>query len=875
MIASARVLGAALAAASLTGDARQAQPPPAAQQPPPQQAPTFRAGVDLVAVDVGVVDRNGRPVDDLKPGEFTLRVDGRPREIVSAEFVSFRYPDDGPAPDARPFSSNVGSRPGRLIMIVIDEGNLKRGSVSKIIDAAVSFIDSLGRADRVGLQIIPGAGPLVNFTADHEQVKRLIRTAVGTRVEAERTDRVGIAEAIEILERPFTTTGGAPQGPLADLFERECPGEHDVESLTRCRRMLEGLARVVHANTRSHTTQTLVALREIVERLTGSSDAKTVVLITEGIVVGRQFADVSWVADRTAAASVSFYGLRVDSEVFDAAQARRSPTRKADRDLLVDGLDMVVGLARGTVLPLSLDGAATFARLNLELSGHYLLSFRPEPGDRDGKSHQIDITTRRRDVTLRSRRQFTVDASTRERPVNTRLVDALRSPLLLSDIGLQVTTFVYRDVESGRLKILVSSEIDRANATGSLGIAYYVTDRDGKVIASQLEIETPAPAAGSRAQYFTGSVLVDPGLFNLKFAVVDQQGRSGSVEHVFEAKLTAIGQLRVGELMLAVPPRPGMSLRPAVDGRIASETLVGYTELYSEAEPQLAMVSLALEIASSEAGAPMVTTPMRLATGAVSGKRTAEASLPLALLTPGSYVARAVVSSNGRVVGRVSRPFTLERAAPATSTPVPSFERAFVLSRPAVGFFLDRLAAPGLPPVPEPLAPAVGLARTGRFTQAVDIIGKTAVAHFVVPFIEGLDQLAAGELQAAVERFGESLREAPSFFPAAFYLGACYAAAGRDRDALTAWRSVPLPDPAGLWAPTVMADSLLRVGEPLQPDDQAVLVLAMKAIYDERTAGRALETTDADRQRFLRYFSAYGTGPATSTIAQWKNVVEK
>ena len=447
-----------------------------------------------MAVDVGVVDRNGRPVDNLKPSEFTLRVDGRPREIVSAEFVSFRYPDDGPATDARPFSTNLGRRPGRLIMIVIDEGNIRRGSVSKIIDAAVSFIDSLGRADRVGLQIIPGTGPLVNFTADHEQVKRLIRTAVGATVEAERTDRVGIAEAIEVLERPFTTTGGVPQGPLADLFERECPGEHDPESLSRCRRTLEGLARVVHSNARTRTSATMVALREIVERLAGSSNPKTVVLITEGIIVGRQFADVSWVADRTAAASVSFYGLRVDSEVFDAAMSRRSPTRKADRDLLVDGLDMVVGLARGTVLPLSLNGAATFARLNLELSGHYLLSFRPEPGDRDGKSHQIEINVTRRDVTMRSRRQFTVDPATRERPVNARLVDALRSPLLLSDIGLQVTTFVYRDVESGKLKVLVSAEIDRANATGSLGLAYYVTDRDGKVVTSQLEPALDAPA---------------------------------------------------------------------------------------------------------------------------------------------------------------------------------------------------------------------------------------------------------------------------------------------------------------------------------------------------------------------------------------------
>src|SRR5438067_2131703 len=55
-----------------------------AQQP----SPRFRSGVDVVGVDVTVVDDRGRPIEGLGPSDFTVRIDGRPRRVVSAEFIS-------------------------------------------------------------------------------------------------------------------------------------------------------------------------------------------------------------------------------------------------------------------------------------------------------------------------------------------------------------------------------------------------------------------------------------------------------------------------------------------------------------------------------------------------------------------------------------------------------------------------------------------------------------------------------------------------------------------------------------------------------------------------------------------------------------------
>src|SRR5262245_5440237 len=55
-----------------------------AQDPQP---PVFRSGVDLLEVDVNIVDRNGRPIVDLRAPEFSVKVDGQDRKVVTSEFV--------------------------------------------------------------------------------------------------------------------------------------------------------------------------------------------------------------------------------------------------------------------------------------------------------------------------------------------------------------------------------------------------------------------------------------------------------------------------------------------------------------------------------------------------------------------------------------------------------------------------------------------------------------------------------------------------------------------------------------------------------------------------------------------------------------------
>ena len=85
---------AVLVALSLTVAALQGQAPqtpqtpptpPAAPAPAPapaDQPPVFRAGVEVLPIDVTVLDREGRQVTDLTTAEFQVEVDGKARKVL-------------------------------------------------------------------------------------------------------------------------------------------------------------------------------------------------------------------------------------------------------------------------------------------------------------------------------------------------------------------------------------------------------------------------------------------------------------------------------------------------------------------------------------------------------------------------------------------------------------------------------------------------------------------------------------------------------------------------------------------------------------------------------------------------------------------------
>ena len=108
---SAGVVLIALVASTSVGT--QSTQAPSPQQP---QQPVFRAGIELVTLDVTALDSNGRQVTDLTTADFQVEIDGDRRQVTSAEYV--RSAD--PLRADRHAAQSGG--PGRILLLVQRQG---------------------------------------------------------------------------------------------------------------------------------------------------------------------------------------------------------------------------------------------------------------------------------------------------------------------------------------------------------------------------------------------------------------------------------------------------------------------------------------------------------------------------------------------------------------------------------------------------------------------------------------------------------------------------------------------------------------------------------------------------------------------------------
>src|SRR6185503_7696160 len=224
------------------------------------QAPqTFRSSVDLVPVDVNVIDRSGRPIADLKAQDFSLTVDGKARRIASAQFIGVTRGVERAPKASESYSTNPPSTGARLIMLVVDQGNIGASRGKYAIDAASRFIGRLSPDDRVGLVTIPGAGPQIDFTANHALVQTALKSVVGTSDDGEHQDnQIGLTEAIA-LQR-------GNRQVIQEIMDRECTGLA-AASLNECRQALEAQSRTLYIDMKGRARDTVLSLRHTMERL--------------------------------------------------------------------------------------------------------------------------------------------------------------------------------------------------------------------------------------------------------------------------------------------------------------------------------------------------------------------------------------------------------------------------------------------------------------------------------------------------------------------------------------------------------------------------------------------------------------------------------
>ncbi len=899
------------------------------------QPPVFRSGVEVLEVDVTVVDGRGSPISDLRAPEFAVMVDGQPRRVVSAEYIN-----DSPGPRTAspikvdPFiSNNTDRRPGRLIMLAIDRNNTDTNTIRGTLSAIRMFISQLSPEDRLGLVTIPPPGPLVDFTTNHKLILNALPQITGATDPLPSRFNISDYEAIVMDDKSNTIV-------IQRLLYRTC-GDTDPNTLSNCDRDVEQEAMTIAQHIRQQTSESVSAFAALLKNLADVEGNKSLVVVSQGLMLEGAASEASALAKLAAEARVNVNVLMFDTPRGLASSARVSETNSEDRDLRERGLETFASRSRGSLFRVVANPDYVFDRLAKEISGHYMLGVEPTEKDRDGKAHQIRVQVKRQNTTIRARQQFQYavrSPGTWSRDV--LMTRVLRSPSANTQLPMRMTTYIYKDAAPGKVKLVMAAEVDPAAGDGALDLAmgFALYNESGRLMASGQERKIYSPNTDLPLLYDL-TMPVEPGSYRLRIAAIDNAGNSGSVEREVKAWGMSDQEVSMGDLLLT-PARAlkNGDIRPTVTLKVQDGQLATYTELYTNKPGGLESTTVVFEIAASPEGPTLYTGRAEIRERPDGTYRQALAILPVGTLPPGSYFTRAVVSSAGKTVGKLVRPFVVLPGSRAPA-PVPASaaggavapsvssgrEPSIVLigAQPAAFKSADVLRPDMLKAVFDALEKAhptakaaFAKARGGQF-EGTALMALDAGDQTAGSILRGLEFLSKGQLNPAATQFGIALRSPADSAIASFYLGACFAAGGRDKDAVAAWERARAAQVAIPNLQVVLADGWLRMGQPAQaldplkealdkqpqndavrknlaiaqsylglheqsyptirpylqknPNDVDALMVALHALYQTHVEGKTLSGAEDDKARAAEYSRAYiaAKGPMQALVEKW------
>jgi Flp pilus assembly protein TadD len=454
-----------------------------------------------------------------------------------------------------------------------------------------------------------------------------------------------------------------------------------------------------------------------------------------------------------------------------------------------------------------------------------------------------------------------------------------------------------------------------------------VINDENRVVASNAMTQKLSPAGTSpnEALEFVGAVVLDPGIYSLRFGAVDSDGRRGSVIRDVSAWQLDGDELSMSDLIVGNLPASGQALRPNLEPHVTTDAVASYIEVYSSRPAMLDRTSVMFEVAEDADGPALMTVAGRMAGGPQPSSRLSTGVLAARALPPGRYVARAQIMRDGKSVGSLSRPFVLERAAGATEVApaavtaaavsfagtLPKFTRDSALRPELLGSMFDMIEKRSAG-----LKDAVTEARAGRYGPAA-LEALTAGDQETAAFLRGLDLLTKGQLEPAAQQLDIASGPRRQFFPAAFYLGAIFAEVGRDRDAAGVWQIALGSEPRPPVVYTMVADARLRDGQPgaaieiLRPayernsgndevakrlglayvmtgrwsealpvldsflsrngSDQDMLLASITAHYEAARGGQVFST--AERAKLRKYAAAY-RGPQAALVEKYLETLQ-
>jgi hypothetical protein len=544
--------------------------------------------------------RDGQPVTDLKPGDISLRIDGKAREVKGLELVQpgAGAPSSGPSAPAStvpaPYTTNTAAaavpKGAREILIAVDDEGIGSGREQPIRDAVKVLLEKLAPGDRVGLLAMKQGGLNVPPTTRH-------------------------AAVLEALPRLITTGSG---------------GESESDLACRTKVMLGSLAGFLQAAPPERSVVFFSAAMtppamDAVKRLSSGRDVQM-----DNVACEIRPDDYDALGRTASASAAQFFVVAYVEGLANAANRRAGQT----------GLESIAGVTGAEYIMLSGSTDVPGTRISRTAGTYYLAAV---DGSTAG-ARRIDAQVARDGVKVVARPVASASApgaAVVGKPVTPK--DMMGTAAVYRDLPLRSAGFVSRQPGSQDLKVMVLFEPDQPGAKLSAGVVG-LYDQKGT-----LKAQWTARAEELARSPVVAALTIAPGAYRMRVAAL-ADGKAGTTDTELNVHLGDLPPLKMGAMVLGGSQG---GFVPKLQFTSQDAAAVGLFEVYGVTKDT--KLDVTFEITKDETTEPLGTGPGTIANGPGDDARIVYGGFGLAPVDPGDYILRAVITVDGKKAGVVSR----------------------------------------------------------------------------------------------------------------------------------------------------------------------------------------------------------------------------
>jgi hypothetical protein len=334
---------------------------------------------------------------------------------------------------------------------------------------------------------------------------------------------------------------------------------------------------------------------------------------------------------------------RADLYMFHLTEAMAKRSSAQD-----SGFESLAGVTGAEFVRISASPQPAVSRLLRETAAYYEAAFEPDAAERTGQPYRVEMRSARDKVKLRARPAVIIEKAV-VKPAGVSPKAMLRVQGEYRDLPLRAAAYTSRTSGSDEVKVVALFEgLDPAVAITAASVGLF----DQK---NTLMKQWSAEAADLAKRPVMAALAAPPGAYRLRVAAIDASGRAGSTDYDIAAEVVRADPLKMSALVLG--SQQGGGFVPRLE--FSNEPIaIGLLEIYGV--PKGGTVTVDLDVVASPEAAPLAAAQTTVSQGATDDMRVAFGGFSIAELAPGDYLMRAIVSLDGKPVGRVVR--TLRKA---------------------------------------------------------------------------------------------------------------------------------------------------------------------------------------------------------------------